>query len=164
MNLYEITGEILQLQEMIETGEDEQTVNDTLEAVMADFEDKADAYGAVIRNLEAQADAYKVEIDRMTTKKKQVENGVARLKDRLLGAMDLVGIEEISGNVFKFRSRNNAESLPTGITLESLPEGIRENYERYKDPELVKKKLLADVKAGIVKDIELVRTRSLILK
>ena len=164
MNLYEITGEILQLQEMLEAGEDEQTVNDTLEAVMADFEDKADAYGAVIRNLEAQAEAYKVEIDRMTTKKKQAENGVVRLKERLLNAMDAVGKEEISGSVFKFKPRNNAESLPAGVTLESLPENIRENYTRYKEPELDKKKLLADVKAGVVKDIELVRSRSLILK
>lgn len=164
MNLYEITGEILQLQEMLEAGEDEQTVNDTLEAVMADFEGKADAYGAVIRNLEADANAYAEEIKRLTAKKTTAENGIKRLKTALLNAMIETGNEKIEGKVFKISTKNNAPQLPKDITLDSLPTEIQGVYSRVKDPELDKVKLLADVKAGVIKDIELVRTRSLILK
>jgi ABC-type transporter Mla subunit MlaD len=95
MTLYEITGDIRELQSMLADGEDETIINDTLESVMDDFTDKADAYGAVIRNLEADANAYAEEIKRLTAKKTTAENGIKRLKTALLNAMIETGNEKI---------------------------------------------------------------------
>ena len=55
MNLYELTGAYLQIQNMIEEGAE--GLEDTLESIQDALEDKADGYGRVIRNLEAQAKA-----------------------------------------------------------------------------------------------------------
>lgn len=164
MTLYEITGEILELQEMLTEGADEQAVKDTLEAVMADFEDKADAYGAVIRNMESDVDSLDAEIKRLQARKKITENGIARVKTRLLNAMETANRKSIEGKVFKFSTKNGAEYLPKDIKLADLPENIRTVYSRVKEPELDKTKLLADVKAGLVKGIKLERSKSLIMK
>jgi hypothetical protein len=164
MTLYEITGDIRELQSMLADGEDETIINDTLESVMDDFTDKADAYGAVIRNLEADANAYAEEIKRLTAKKTTAENGIKRLKTALLNAMIETGNEKIEGKVFKISTKNNAPQLPKDITLKSLPEEIQGVYSRIKDPELDKVKLLADVKAGVIKGIELEHNKSLLIK
>lgn len=164
MTLYEITGEILELYNMLEEGADEQAVNDTLEAVMMDLEEKADGYGAVIRNVEAEAAAYDTEIKRLQAKKKTAENMVARLKLRLKEAMEAAKKDEIKGGLFKFSLKNAAPQLPKDISLNDLSEDIRGNYERVKDPELDKTKLLKDVKAGVVTGIDLIYGKSLLMK
>lgn len=164
MTLYEITGEILELYNMLEDGADENTVNDTLEAVMDDFKDKADGYGAFIRNVEAEAAAYDTEIKRLQAKKKTAENMVARLKGKIKEAMKAAKKDEIKGSLFKFSLKNGSPQLPKNISLDDLAEDIRGNYEKVKDPELDKTKLLKDVKAGVVKGIDLVYDKSLMMK
>jgi hypothetical protein len=74
------------------------------------------------------------------------------------------GNEKIEGKVFKISTKNNAPQLPKDITLKSLPEEIQGVYSRVKDPELDKVKLLADVKAGVIKGIELEHNKSLLIK
>lgn len=163
MTLYEITGDILTLYQMLEDGADENTVNDTLEAVMDDFKDKADGYGAFIRQLEAEINAYDAEIERFTNRKRIAKNAVDNMKRRLLMAMDATGTEEIKGDLFKFKSRNNAPQLPKDITLDDLSDDIRDTYTKI-EKSMDKKALLADVKAGKVTGIDLVRSRSLMMK
>lgn len=163
MTLYEITGDILTLYQMLEDGADETTVNDTLEAVMDDFKDKADGYGAFIRQLEAEINAYDAEIERFIIRKRIAKNAVDNMKSRLLAAMDATGTEEIKGDLFKFKPRNNAPQLPKDITLEDLSDDIRDTYTKI-EKSMDKKALLADVKAGKVTGIDLVRSRSLMMK
>lgn len=163
MTLYEITGDILTLYQMLEDGADENTVNDTLEAVMDDFKDKADGYGAFIRQLEAEINAYDAEIERFTYRKRIAKNAVDNMKRRLLAAMDATGTEEIKGDLFKFKPRYNAPQLPKDITLDDLSDDIRDTYTKI-EKSMDKKALLADVKAGKVTGIDLVRSRSLMMK
>ena len=62
MNLYELTGQYLELQNLLESGEyDEQLINDTMEAVEGEIEIKADNYARIIRNFEARIDSFKAE-------------------------------------------------------------------------------------------------------
>ena len=55
-NIYELTGQFLQLLDMLEDEEvDEQVIMDTLESVEYEIEDKADGYAKIIKALEADA-------------------------------------------------------------------------------------------------------------
>ena len=52
--LYELTGEFLQLMDMLEDEEcDEQCIMDTLESIEYEIEDKADGYAKIIKSLES---------------------------------------------------------------------------------------------------------------
>ena len=49
-NIYELTGQFLQLLDMLEDEEvDEQVIMDTLESVEYEIEDKADGYAKIIK-------------------------------------------------------------------------------------------------------------------
>ena len=161
MTLYEITGEILELQDMLEDADvDEQAFADTMEAVMGDFESKADDYGKVIRNLEATADSIAAEVKRLQGRKKTIENNIKRMKEALKDAMVAVNKKSIDGELFKFTLRNNPPQLPEDIPFDKIP------YDYYipQEPKLDKKLLLKGVKSGEVEGIELKRTQSVILK
>ena len=160
-SLYEITGDILELQEMLESGEyDEQMIDDTMEGVLYDFEQKADEYGKVIRNMEANASAIKDEIDRLTIKRNSIKNGIERLKMNLKACMEVTGQKKITGDLFTFSVRNNAMQLPKELDIKDVPNG----YIIPQEPKIDRKALLAAVKAGKVEGIELTRTTSLTMK
>ena len=83
MTIFEMTEAARELYALLEAGEiDEQTVNDTLDAIGT--EEKADSYCKIIRQLSADAEMLKGEIDRLTAKKKAAENAVERMKTALL--------------------------------------------------------------------------------
>ena len=83
MTLYELTNDWLQLMTLLEEGADEDVINDTLEGLDYEIEQKADGYARVIRNIEADIAGLKTEIDRMTNRKKVLENNITRLKANL---------------------------------------------------------------------------------
>lgn len=158
--LYQITGDVLTLQEMLESDEyDEEVINTTLESVMYDLDDKADDYVKVIRNMEARVDAISNEQERLAASKKVLKNGIQRMKDAIKNSMEVTGKKK-AGNIFTISLRNNAKQLPKNITYKDVPE----EYWKPIDPEVDRKKLLADVKAGIVDNIELVQSKSIMIK
>ena len=160
MTLYEITGQILELQEMMESGEfDNEVIEDTLESVMFDLENKADNYGKLIRNMEANMGAIKQEMDTLKTKYDRIKKGIERFKTKISDTMIATGLDEkgIEGDLFKFKFRNNAPQLPTDLTYDKVPK----DYLQEQEPKIDKKRLLADVKAGKVQGNELRRSRTL---
>ena len=63
--LYELTGEFLQLMNMLEDEDcDEQCIMDTLESVEYEIEDKADGYAKIIKSLESNVNGLSKEADR----------------------------------------------------------------------------------------------------
>lgn len=115
MTLYEITGELLELQNMIEEGADPDVVNDTIESVEFDLEQKAEGYVMVIRNLEAQAKAIKDEEKRLREKRLAAENGIERLKKRLFDSMNATGKKKLNAGVFTLSVQKNGGALPVII-------------------------------------------------
>lgn len=115
MTLYEITGELLELQNMIEEGADPDVVNDTIESVEFDLEQKAEGYVMVIRNLEAQAKAIKDEEKRLREKRLSAENGIERLKKRLFDSMKATGKKNQNAGVFTLSVQKNGGALPVII-------------------------------------------------
>ena len=60
LKLYEISEELVTLEDMLyDDTVDQETVQDTLEMINMDFEDKADNYAKIIRTMDARIKALK---------------------------------------------------------------------------------------------------------
>lgn len=163
MTLYELTNDWLQLMTMLEEGADEDVINDTLEGLDYEIEQKADGYARVIRNMEADIAGLKTEIDRMTNRKKVLENNITRLKVNLQNSMEITGKTKFKTDLFSF----NVQANPAAVIMdEQYLENIPEEYLIPQEPKIDKKKLAADLKAGV--DLEgiahLEQSRSLRIK
>ena len=163
MTLYELTNDWLQLMTMLEEGADEDVINNTLEGLDYEIEQKADGYARVIRNMEADIAGLKTEIDRMTNRKKVLENNITRLKVNLQNSMEITGKIKFKTDLFSF----NVQANPAAVIMdEQYLENIPEEYLIPQEPKLDKKKLAADLKAGV--DLEgiahLEQSRSLRIK
>ena len=162
MTLYEITGDILKLQEMAENGEfgenpeADECFNDTLESVMADFEKKADDYGHVIKNLEATYNAVKAERERLGARESSLKKSIERIKERLMFCMEQAGKEDLNGKVFRFKVQKGPDKLPDSLPFASVPA----EFVKIPDPQIDRKGLLKAVKEGKVKDITLIKGKS----
>lgn len=123
-SLYELKGQYLELLSMMEEGADEETIKDTLEGIEGEIEVKADNYARIIRQLESDANGLKTEIERMTDRKRALENHVSYLKNNLQDAMILTGKEKFKTELFSFGIQNNPASVviddPTSIPAEFL--------------------------------------------
>lgn len=143
-SLYELTNDWLQLMDMLEDGADEDVINDTLEGLDYEIEQKADGYARVIRNLEADAAGLKTEIGRMTDRKRVIENNIKRLKKNLQEAMEMTGKVKFKTDLFSFNIQNNTPS----VVIDNIDD-IPIEYLVLQEPEINKKKIAADIKAGV---------------
>ena len=144
MNLYEITGELLALLEMAENPDtDPEALQDTMEAVTGELEEKAEGYGCVIRQLEYDSAALATEIKRLNARKKTIEENITAMKTRLQEAMIATGQRKLKTNLFSFTVRKNAPALT--VTDEDK---IPERYWVLPEPVLDKAALKDDLKSG----------------
>lgn len=143
MNLYEINGSILQLAEMLESGEIDETVyNDTIESLGAEIavEDVVKA----IRNKQAEAEAIKAEADKLTDKRRRTEAAADGLKNILLTYLTATQQKKVNTGVFTI-SRGTSKSVE--ILNETV---IPETYLIAQPPKIDKKSILAKLKEGEV--------------
>lgn len=155
MNLYELTGAYLQIQQMIEDGAD--GLEDTLAALDDAIENKAVGYAKVIKNLEAQAKAIKEEENRLKERRQSLENNIKRLKETLEQAMIETGVKKIKTDLFSFNIQKNPPSVNV-IDEHAIPE----NYLIPQQPKIDKKAILADMKNGAeIPGVEVIRTEGL---
>lgn len=110
--LYEITGDLLTLQEMLEDSVDDQVLADTLEAVQGEYELKLESYCKVIKNLEADMEALKNEAKRLTDKRKTLENNVDRLKKAMFDSMKATNTPKVKGQLFTVAIQKNGGVIP----------------------------------------------------
>lgn len=144
--LYELTQDWIQLMNLLEDGADEDVINDTLEGLDYEIEDKAEGYAKVIRNIESDISGLKAEIERMTDRKRVLENNITRMKNNLQAAMELTGKTKFKTDLFSFNVQNNPAAV---IMDEQYLENIPEEYLIPQEPKIDKKKLAADLKAGV---------------
>ena len=120
MNLYELTNDFLQLQQMLEDPEvDTEVINDTMEAIEGAFEVKADGYAMIIRNMEGSITAIKAEMDRLQAKKNLLENSIKRLKQNLQEAMQATGKTKFKTDLFSFNIQKNGGALPVVVDVDT---------------------------------------------
>lgn len=143
MTLYEITDEYRQLLEIAEDPDmDPDVLRDTMEAIDADLEDKADGYAKVIRTLEAEEAGVDAEIKRLQARKSAVSGNKGRIKDALEKAMRQTGKTKFKTVLFSFGIQKN----PPSVAI--LSENIPLDYLVVPDPQPDKKRILEELKAG----------------
>lgn len=127
-NLYELTGDVLKLQQLLETGEvvDTELLADVLADTTADYDDKIESYAKVIKNLSADVDALKTEADRITARRKALENNIAALKSRMFDSMKATGKTKIKGTLFTVSIQANGGKIPVivDVTTDKLPDDL----------------------------------------
>lgn len=112
MTIYELTQEYLQLLALAEDElTDPQTLDDTMEAISGEIEDKADGYAKVMLQLSAQSEGLAKEINRLTEKKRAIDNNSKQLKARLQQAMEATGKTKFKTDLFSFGIQKNPASL-----------------------------------------------------
>lgn len=132
MTLYEITSDYMQLMQMMEDPEmDPQILADTMEGIEGELEDKADNYARVMKNMEADLNGIKAEIDRLSTRKKTIENNIKRMKEALQFSMETTGKTKFKTELFSFGIRKNA---PAVVMDEPYIENVPERFLKYSDP------------------------------
>ncbi len=147
-NLYELTNDYLQILSMLEDPElDPQTLADTMEGIEGEFEIKAENYAKVMKNLEGDILAIKTEIDRLTSKKKALENNIKNMKSTLQTAMETTGKTKFKTELFSFNIQKNAPSV---VIDEQYIENIPEEFLKYKDPEIDKTAIKEALKNGAI--------------
>lgn len=128
MNLYDLTGDILKLQNILETGEvvDGELLADVLADTTADYEEKIENYAKVVKNLSADVDALKEEEKRLTTRRKALENNIDALKARMFDSMKATGKTKIKGSVFTVSIQANGGKIPVivDVPTEKLPDDL----------------------------------------
>lgn len=126
-NLYELTGDIMELQLMLNSEDcDEEIVKDTLEGLTGEYEIKLENCCRVIRNLEAERDARNKEAERHKSIATSLDNNITRLKTAMYNSMKATGKTKINGELFKLAIQKNGGVAPLkmqdGFNVEELPE------------------------------------------
>lgn len=146
MTLYQLTQEFETLLEIMEDPDvDPVTLEDTFEALGGEIEAKSEGYGKVIRQLEYNTGVLKDEMDRLSKRKKVIENNIDRMKKTMQTAMELIGKPKIDTDLFTFRIQKNPESA---VMDEKDISKIPREYLIPQDPKINRDKIRKDLKAG----------------
>ena len=140
-SLYELSAgyaSFIDAYDTVETDQEREEILEMLAKAEGDIADKAEAYARIIRNKSAEADAFKAEADRLTARRRAAENLVNRLKSALKDAMVLVGTEEISTSIGKWRIQANPLSCEV-MDIDQVPMEYH-----IKVPDAINKKALLD--------------------
>lgn len=146
MTLYQITNDYMQLMQMMEDPEmDPQTLSDTMEGIEGELEVKAESYAKVMKNLEADVVGIKAEIDRLSERKKTIENNIKKMKETLQFAMETTGKTKFKTELFSFGIRKNA---PAVVMDEPYIENVPERFLKYSDPTINRSAIKEAIQKG----------------
>lgn len=146
--MYEITADMAFLYSLIDQGElDQEALREALTVSKEELAIKLEAYAKVIKEIEAENEAIDKEIARLQAKKKTNVNHISSMKEAMKFAVITAEPEKrkIKTELFSFGVQNNAPSV---VMDEQYIENIPAEYLRLKEPEIDKKKILEDLKAG----------------
>ena len=149
--LYEIDNEILSCVDM-ETGEILDT--EKLDALQMEREKKLEGVALWIKDMKAEAAAVKEEADKLTARKKALENKMEGLKAWLLMALDGEKLKTPRCNVYQTHGQRLAVIGDEKDLIAWLERNAKDprDYIRYREPELRKDEIKKALKDG--KEIE----------
>ena len=143
MTLHELTGEWIDLYEMMEDPDcDPQAIADTLEGLEGEIEEKADNYAVIISTLKADSAALKAEEERLHSRRKAIDNNIERMKRNLENMMFTTGKIKFKTLRYSFGIQKN----PPSIVLDGGT--IPEEYLIPAEPTVNKKQMIVDIRAG----------------
>ena len=145
MQLYEITENLKQINQMLEDGVSLEELKDALADVDEAFEEKANGILFLIRNMESNIDAIKLEEARLASRKKSMEKQIESVKEYLINNMVATGKTKLDNGIIK------ASYIKPKPMLNLIDESIVP--DNYKTPKVTialdKASMLADLKNGI---------------
>ena len=135
MNLYELTQEMIELDDLLASADDpdDPAIAEAIERALelhGARESKVDAYCALIAEINARAAARKAEAQRLADSARVAENNVKRLKARLLEAFNAMGIGKLETERFTVSVANNGGKAPLEIDPEIDPATLPKEYQR----------------------------------
>lgn len=149
-SIYELKAEFDTLWMILEDElADDEVIADAFQTATEDLADKLENCCKYIKNCETEIAGLKAEEERLNARRKAKENAVKRLKELMKMAMLAAGEKKIQCGTFTTSVQNNAPSV---VLDEPYIENIPQEYLRIKEPEIDRKKMLEDLKAG--KDLE----------
>lgn len=100
--LYQISKEFQELAVLADTADEDMAVaiHDTMGAIQAEFEDKGKAIAMLTLNIDGDLEAIQSQIDRLTERKRIINNRKESLKEYLRTNMEASGISKISHPLF----------------------------------------------------------------
>ena len=160
--IYEIDQDILDCVDM-ETGEilDIERLN----ALQMERDDKLEGVALWVKDLKAEADAVKAEADKLTARKKALDNKIDSIKAWLLQALNGGKLKTARCNVYPTHSQR--VSIEDEGKLVSFLQTLNEpeQFLRFKDPELRKDEIKKALKEGtIIPGASLEETESVVIK
>ena len=145
-SIYELTQEFNTLWQLMEDGTlDDEMLAGAFDVAAEDLAIKLEGYCKFIKNLESDIAGLKEEEKRLATRRKTMENTVERSKLAMQRAMQTAGEKKMVCGTFTTSIQKNAPSV---VMDEQYIENIPAEYLRLKEPEVDKKKILEDLKAG----------------
>ena len=109
----------------------DQSLKDTFEMVMGDFQDKAEAYGWILKELDARADAMKKAKLELEKKQRALTNRAERLKESMRMALERIGSKKLTAGTFTFSTRTSSSVMIDTQNVFEIPDDLL----RYSDPE-----------------------------
>jgi len=144
-SLYELTGQMAQLNDMLESDGMEESVKNTLESIEGEFNIKAENIIKLISNKGSDIYVIDDEIKRLKKRKSVIENFQENLRSYLIENMQLSNIKKISCPLFTVTLVDGAYKVE--IEDESKLPDDYVTVEVIEKPD--KKKILKDLKEGI---------------
>lgn len=145
--MYELTSDYNEVLELASNPDiDPQAITDTLEAINAEIEIKAENTAKVLRELEGMAAALKAEETRLNARRKSIENNVERIKAGLYNAMKATNKTKFRTDLFSFNIQKN----PAKLVIDDESK-IPKKYFVPQPAKLDTAKLRDDLKAGAVR-------------
>lgn len=137
MNLYDMTGDFLKLQQLLEDPEvDQELVKAAMADLDDDIENKADGYAKIIKNMLANIDAIKAEKSRLNNRQKVLENSIDRLKTNLKECMAALNKPKFKTDLFSFSIVKNGGKVPVILDVKDTSELPDELVKVKEDPDL----------------------------
>ena len=143
--LYEIDNEILSCVDM-ETGEILDTAK--LDALQMEREQKLEGVALWVKDLKAEADAVKAEADKLTARKKSLDNKIESIKTWLTGALDGEKLKTPRCNVYQTHNQKVVIDDEKALVDMFMSSPDPEKYLRFHEPEIDKTALKDSMKKG----------------
>jgi hypothetical protein len=161
--LYEIDAAILAAVDQ-ETGEILDP--EKLDALQMEREQKLEGVALWVKDLKAEAEAVKAEADKLTARKKSLENKIDGLKNWLIYALDGGRLQTPRCKVYLTHNQRLAVADEPGL-VEYLMNSLtyREQFLKFSDPELKKDAIKKALKEGtIIPGASLEETEAVVIK
>ncbi len=147
-SLFDLKEEFKALYELAvsEGAEEEQAFLDTLEGLKGELEVKASGYTHVIKQLEMESKECDNVISAFRAKKEVRENHIKRMKQALMEAMDVAGVDSIPAGEYTLKIAKNGGMQPLkidGVVPDNFKKIIYED-----DKDLIRKALMDGAELG----------------